>query len=68
MIIADGVWRRRPLDRNFDANGVLPIFIDVTRHMLRGRPKRVADSSKSIAVRGRATPVPRRACPMTRGA
>ena len=52
MIIADGVWWRRALDRNFDANGVLPIFADITRHMLRG-PKRVADGNQDIARRSR---------------
>jgi AcrR family transcriptional regulator len=49
MIIADGVWWRRALDRNFDAKGVLPIFMDVIRHMLRGRLKRVADADQTIA-------------------
>jgi AcrR family transcriptional regulator len=38
MIIADGVWWRRALDRNFDPASVLPIFMDLTRHMLRARP------------------------------
>jgi AcrR family transcriptional regulator len=38
MIIADGVWWRRALDPNFNAEAVLPVFMDVTRHMLRGRP------------------------------
>jgi AcrR family transcriptional regulator len=49
MIIADGVWWRRALDRDFDAESVLPIFIDVTRHMLRGRLKTVADSDHTVA-------------------
>jgi AcrR family transcriptional regulator len=38
MVIADGIWWRRALDRNFDAEAVVPIFMDITRHMLRGRP------------------------------
>jgi AcrR family transcriptional regulator len=37
MIIADGVWWRRALDPNFKPEAVLPIFMDITRHMLRGR-------------------------------
>ena len=43
MIIADGVWWRRALDPAFDAAAVLPIFMDLTRHMLRSRPVAVAD-------------------------
>jgi AcrR family transcriptional regulator len=34
MVIADGVWWRRAVDPRFDAEAVLPIFMDVTRHML----------------------------------
>src|ERR1700741_4662180 len=41
MIIADGVWWRRALDPDFDPASVLPIFMDITRHMLRGRPREV---------------------------
>jgi TetR/AcrR family transcriptional repressor of uid operon len=41
MIIADGVWWRRALDPSFDPESVLPIFMDLTRHMLRGRPTAV---------------------------
>jgi AcrR family transcriptional regulator len=36
MVIADGVWWRRAVDPAFDAEAVLPIFMDVTRHMLLG--------------------------------
>jgi TetR/AcrR family transcriptional regulator, repressor for uid operon len=36
MIIADGVWWRRALDPAFDAAAMVPIFMDITRHMLRG--------------------------------
>ena len=38
MIIADGVWWRRALDPNFKPDALLPIFMDITRHMLRGAP------------------------------
>jgi AcrR family transcriptional regulator len=37
MIIADGVWWRRALDPNFDAAAQVPIFMDITRHMLKSR-------------------------------
>jgi hypothetical protein len=43
MIIADGVWWRRALDRNFDPEAMVPIFMDIARHMLRSRPKGVPD-------------------------
>jgi len=36
MVIADGVWWRRAVDPSFDAEAVLPIFMDLTRHMLLG--------------------------------
>ena len=39
MIIADGVWWRRALEPEFKAASVLPLFMDITRHMLRGRPQ-----------------------------
>jgi len=39
MIIADGVWWRRALDRDFDPAAVVPIFMDIVRHMLRSRPQ-----------------------------
>jgi AcrR family transcriptional regulator len=42
MIIADGVWWRRALDRDFDPASVMPLFMDITRHMLRSRPQEVA--------------------------
>jgi AcrR family transcriptional regulator len=47
MIIADGVWWRRALDRDFDPKTVLPVFIDVSRHMLRRRLKTVADGDQT---------------------
>ena len=37
MIMADGVWWRRALDPNFRADALLPVFMDVARHLLRGR-------------------------------
>ena len=50
MIIADGVWWRRALDPDFDAEAVLPMFMDITRHMLRGRSaKRARPKSASHA-------------------
>jgi len=42
MIIADGVWWRRALDPEFDPASVVPIFMDITRHMLRSRPQPVS--------------------------
>src|SRR5829696_4812109 len=37
MIIADGVWWRRALDPNFNAGVLVPVFMDVARHLLRSR-------------------------------
>jgi AcrR family transcriptional regulator len=37
MIIADGVWWRRALDPNFRAEALVPVFMDVARHLLRPR-------------------------------
>ena len=34
MVIADGVWWRRAVDPGFDAETVLPLFMNITRHML----------------------------------
>jgi AcrR family transcriptional regulator len=42
MIIADGVWWRRALDPDFDPASMVPIFMDITRHMLRARPAGIA--------------------------
>jgi hypothetical protein len=44
MIIADGVWWRRALDPEFKPETVIPLFMDVAKHMLRGRPKTVSDN------------------------
>jgi TetR/AcrR family transcriptional regulator, repressor for uid operon len=47
MIIADGVWWRRALDPDFNPASVVPIFMDITRHMLRSKPHAVpADTSQ----------------------
>jgi AcrR family transcriptional regulator len=46
MVIADGVWWRRALDKDFDPKSVMPIFMDVTRHMLRTRPRGVSDADQ----------------------
>jgi AcrR family transcriptional regulator len=43
MVIADGVWWRRALGRDFDPAQVLPLFMDITRHMLRSKPRAVSD-------------------------
>ncbi|HEY5965508.1 MAG TPA: TetR/AcrR family transcriptional regulator [Xanthobacteraceae bacterium] len=37
MIIADGVWWRRALDPDFKAGALIPVFMDVARHLLRSR-------------------------------
>jgi AcrR family transcriptional regulator len=37
MLIADGMWWRRALDPNFRAETTIPVFMDVVRHLLRGR-------------------------------
>ena len=47
MVIADGVWWRRALDPDFDPKAMLPIFMDITRHMLRSRPKGVPEGKMS---------------------
>ena len=44
MIIADGVWWRRALDSAFDPVSVVPIFMDIIRHMLRAGPAGVAEN------------------------
>jgi AcrR family transcriptional regulator len=38
MIMGDGMWWRRALDPNFKPEAALPLFMDVVRHILRGRP------------------------------
>jgi AcrR family transcriptional regulator len=47
MTIADGVWWRRALDRNFRAEALIPVFMDVARHLLRTRvPLAVVNEEK----------------------
>jgi TetR/AcrR family transcriptional regulator, repressor for uid operon len=47
MLIGDGVWWRRALDPDFAPEAVVPIFMDVARHMLRGRPKPAPGNNKA---------------------
>ena len=48
MILADGVWWRRALDPNFKADALIPVFMDVARHLLRSRSQdKRADGEKS---------------------
>jgi AcrR family transcriptional regulator len=48
MIIADGVWWRRALDPHFRADALIPVFMDVARHLLRGQSRvDVAGEGKS---------------------
>jgi TetR/AcrR family transcriptional regulator, repressor for uid operon len=51
MIITDGLWWRRALEPDFDPEAMVPIFMDVVRHMLRGRPKSVPDKDKKESAR-----------------
>jgi hypothetical protein len=46
MIIADGVWWRRALDPDFKPETLVPMFMDITRHMLRAKPKAVEKSKE----------------------
>ncbi len=34
MVIADGIWWRRALDPQFNAETMIPVFMDVVRHLL----------------------------------
>jgi AcrR family transcriptional regulator len=47
MIIADGVWWRRALDPNFNASVLVPVFMDVARHLLRSRTQEMRVGEKS---------------------
>jgi len=51
MIIADGVWWRRAVDPNFDAEAALPMFFDVMRYMLLERGKGQNSPEWTSAVR-----------------
>jgi hypothetical protein len=35
------VWWQRALQKDFDAKAVLPLFMDIIRHMLRAKPTTV---------------------------
>jgi TetR/AcrR family transcriptional regulator, repressor for uid operon len=47
MIITDGLWWRRALEPDFDPEAMVAIFMDVTRHMLRARPKSLPEKKES---------------------
>jgi TetR/AcrR family transcriptional regulator, repressor for uid operon len=47
MLIADGVWWRRALDPDFKPETVVPIVMDVARHLLRSRPKALTDAARA---------------------
>jgi TetR/AcrR family transcriptional regulator, repressor for uid operon len=47
MVIVDGVWSRRVSDPAFDPKSLLPLFMDVTRHMLLSPPKTQSQSQES---------------------
>jgi TetR/AcrR family transcriptional regulator, repressor for uid operon len=49
MLIADGVWWRRALDPEFKPETVVPIVMDVARHLLRGRPKAAVPATEITA-------------------
>jgi hypothetical protein len=48
MIIADGVWWRRALDPNFNAGVLVPVFMDVARHLLRSRTQEKRGGEKLL--------------------
>jgi TetR/AcrR family transcriptional regulator, repressor for uid operon len=52
MIITDGLWWRRAVEPDFDPASMVPIFMDVVRHMLRTRPKAIPDSGNSDSAKG----------------
>ena len=52
MIITDGLWWRRALQPDFDPEAMVPIFIDIARHMLRARPGDVARPNQSCSENG----------------
>jgi TetR/AcrR family transcriptional regulator, repressor for uid operon len=43
MVIVDGVWSQRVSDPAFDPKSLLPLFMDVVRHMLLDPPKRQSE-------------------------
>jgi AcrR family transcriptional regulator len=49
MILADGVWWRRALDPDFRAEALLPVFMDVARHLLNRRSSNAAAGEKKAS-------------------
>ena len=49
VILAAGKHDQAIIDARVDPASVLPIFMDVTRHMLRAKPRVVADSKEEGA-------------------
>jgi hypothetical protein len=49
MIIADGVWWRRALDPDFQPEAMVPIFMDIVRHMLHARPREVKPARQTAS-------------------
>jgi AcrR family transcriptional regulator len=49
MVIADGVWWRRALDPEFDPQAVLPLFMDITRQLLRGQSRKPGGQPASVS-------------------
>src|SRR5262249_1594036 len=45
MIMTDGIWWRRAVEPDFDPATMVPVFVDLVRHMLRARPKAVSDAT-----------------------
>jgi TetR/AcrR family transcriptional regulator, repressor for uid operon len=48
LVVVDGVWWRRAVDPNFNPEAVLPLFLDITKHMLLGS-RNVCASSEAEA-------------------
>lgn len=47
MVMVDGVWWRRAVDPDFNAEAVLPLFLDLSKHMLTGGAKCAAREGES---------------------
>jgi TetR/AcrR family transcriptional repressor of uid operon len=47
MVMADGVWWRRAVDPSFNPEAILPLFMDLTRHMLTGAPAKDNNNKES---------------------
>ena len=43
MFITDGLWWRRALEPDFEPETMIPIYMDVVRHLLRARPQALRD-------------------------